>query len=351
MSQALAPNRLSALAGIGVAVALALFASLLSPAVAANASTASDWASTTYGNFAPVTLTGRGTSVVSLPAGARAGYLTATHNGRSNFIVHSLDAANSTVEYIFNEIGVYSGSDTFGMSSYDAGSASRLSVRADGNWSITVLPFSQAAELPSSGIGSGVYLYSGLASDLTLTHSGQRNFIVWFYGSGNYNTDLLVNEIGTYSGTMPLPSGPAVITVNADGAWTASRVELAVTPVAPPVVTPPVIFPPSTTPTSSTPTVKKTAPHKPSKPSVTSKTRSSIKIAWKKPSNGGSAVTKYKVRLYKGAKLIKTVTVNASKRTATFKKLKSKTGYKISVQAGNAIGYSKTSTKTVLKTL
>jgi hypothetical protein len=31
---------------------------------------------------------------------------------------------------------------------------------------------------------------------------------------------LLVNEIGAYTGTVPLSSGPSVISVSADGNWT-----------------------------------------------------------------------------------------------------------------------------------
>jgi hypothetical protein len=31
---------------------------------------------------------------------------------------------------------------------------------------------------------------------------------------------LLINEIGPYSGTVPLSAGPSVITVGANGGWT-----------------------------------------------------------------------------------------------------------------------------------
>ena len=35
-----------------------------------------------------------------------------------------------------------------------------------------------------------------------------------------FNFGLLVNEIGAYTGTVPLSAGPSVITVSADGNWT-----------------------------------------------------------------------------------------------------------------------------------
>ncbi|WP_198417239.1 hypothetical protein [Cryobacterium sp. TMT1-2-1] len=36
----------------------------------------------------------------------------------------------------------------------------------------------------------------------------------------DFSFGLLINEIGAYSGTVPLSSGPSVIVVNADGPWT-----------------------------------------------------------------------------------------------------------------------------------
>ena len=359
MSHRLAPFRFPLHGGAAIAIVLALLGAALMPASAANASTASTWATTTFGTFAPATVSGRGASVVSLPAGAKAGLLLATHDGRSNFIVQTLDAANEVVEYAaVNEIGRFSGTGVFGLESFYFGDATRLSVRADGNWTITIAPISQAAEFPGSGVGGGVYLYSGGTSDLTLTHVGTSNFQVETYKEGLFGWDLVVNEIGNYNGTVPLAAGPSVLVVTADGAWTASRRELAppvvTTPpvvVAPPVVVTPYVFPPTTTPTVTTPTVKKTAPNKPKKPRITTKTKSSVKVVWSKPNNGGAAITKYKLRLYKGSKLVKTVTVKASNRAAKFSKLKSKTGYKISVQAGNKLGYSKVSNKVSLKTL
>ena len=35
-----------------------------------------------------------------------------------------------------------------------------------------------------------------------------------------FNFGLLINEIGAYSGTVPLSSGPSVIVAGADGNWT-----------------------------------------------------------------------------------------------------------------------------------
>jgi hypothetical protein len=57
-------------------------------------------------------------------------------------------------------------------------------------------------------------------SKLTATHSGERNFVVFEETDAAFSYGLLVNEIGAYSGVVPLSAGPSVITVTADGAWT-----------------------------------------------------------------------------------------------------------------------------------
>ena len=67
---------------------------------------------------------------------------------------------------------------------------------------------------------AGGYLFDGPAGKLTTTHSGSRNFIVPEETGEAFSMGLLVNTIGAYTGTVPLSSGPSVISVRADGAWT-----------------------------------------------------------------------------------------------------------------------------------
>lgn len=54
----------------------------------------------------------------------------------------------------------------------------------------------------------------------TLTHSGRSNFIVWGLTSQLTEVDLLVNEIGDYSGTVLIPSNVTRLEITADGPWT-----------------------------------------------------------------------------------------------------------------------------------
>ena len=62
---------------------------------------------------------------------------------------------------------------------------------------------------------------------MRLSHWGALNFAVWIHGD-NGGTDLLVNEIGAYSGTVlvevgtgifAIAPGGCLIEITADGRW------------------------------------------------------------------------------------------------------------------------------------
>ena len=189
------------------------------PPVKKPVDTVQSWADATFGTFAPVTQTGKGDNIVTLPSGAKAGVVTATHSGSSNFSLSVLDASNaSTGQLLVNTIGAYSGTTAYGFTSLGTGTT--IQVTADGNWSITISPVSTAPALTPSGAGDGVFLYSGAAGKLAVTHDGTSNFTVSEETGKAFHFGLLVNEIGAYSGTVPLTSGPSVIVVGADGTWT-----------------------------------------------------------------------------------------------------------------------------------
>ena len=57
----------------------------------------------------------------------------------------------------------------------------------------------------------------GHGSQATIRHGGSSNFVVSAWGS---SWDLLVNEIGNYSGTVRVPAGTVIFEVQADGNWT-----------------------------------------------------------------------------------------------------------------------------------
>lgn len=168
--------------------------------------------------FEPVTESGSGDSVISLPAAQ--GTITASHSGSANFVLTVLDENNAMAELPVNTIGGYEGTTAFGL--VDLGiEANSLEITADGDWEVTFAPISEAPELedPQEATGDGVYRYTGDAATWQASHDGESNFVVSYFSDDLFEWSLLVNEIGPYEGTVPVTAGPAVVVVNADGDW------------------------------------------------------------------------------------------------------------------------------------
>jgi len=144
-----------------------------------------------------------------------------THNGSSNFIVWSLDKSFGKVDLLVNEIGRYSGTRQMQFDAREP--VAGLEIRADGAWTYEI---SRLSDEPTqscriAGSGDSVVSISNFTSSggpATLTHNGSSNFIVWAWGFPD--RDLLVNEIGSYSGTVLVASGLYAWEVSADGSWT-----------------------------------------------------------------------------------------------------------------------------------
>lgn len=90
-----------------------------------------------------------------------------------------------------------------------------------------------AAVQEFSGKGDDVVRFADFQSQavaITLTHSGSRNFAVWSVDDQGENIDLLVNDIGSYSGAVPLNfvqgEEPAGLAITASGSWTATTVSV-----------------------------------------------------------------------------------------------------------------------------
>lgn len=179
------------------------------------------WAEDAYGDFDSIEESGSGDSLITLPAGIPAAVVVATHDGSRNFVVNVLDQDNSpTGDLLVNTIGSYSGVTAYGLGGSFGGEPTRLEINADGNWTINIQPISSLDTIAETGTGDAVGSYVGGAGALAATHSGERNFVVQQYTNQAFSFGLLINEIGSYSGTVPLSAGPSVITVQADGNWT-----------------------------------------------------------------------------------------------------------------------------------
>lgn len=177
-----------------------------------------DYFASKFPVFEAVTESGSGDSVIDVPAAQ--GIITASYSGSSNFILTGLDEHNEMAELPVNTIGSYEGTTVYGLTGFGSDTTS-LEITAAGSWEITIAPIADAPELgdPEESQGDGVYRYTGGATTWELTHDGDRNFIVTYVSDSGFGWDLVVNEIGSYDGTSAITSGPAVVTINADGAW------------------------------------------------------------------------------------------------------------------------------------
>jgi uncharacterized protein with LGFP repeats len=164
---------------------------------------------------------GRTVIPISKPGGARvAAVATLTHNGRSNFIVKSLDASYGWKDTLVNEIGQYGGTVLFDESNWKGTDTVYLDIQADGAWSINISTVESVPRFDGSfevlGKGDAVLYYTGGPRAATLFNNGLSNFIIWAYGRDE--TDLVVNEIGRYSAVVPM-IGPALYEVSSSGTW------------------------------------------------------------------------------------------------------------------------------------
>ncbi|HEY2642357.1 MAG TPA: hypothetical protein VGI56_01270 [Galbitalea sp.] len=185
-----------------------------------NAAPSKSWYDDTYGKYTTVTKSGTSDNVITLPAGAKGGIVTATYSGSSNFILQGLDSNNKpTLDLLVDTIGRYSGTSALGLNSVGNPTTS-IKVTGKGSWTVSIAPFSSAASvtIPTSGKGDKVFLYDGKAATWTFTNKGSGNFIV-SQNSQSPIPNLGIDEIGNYSGTIPMDPGPSVVVIKSDGIW------------------------------------------------------------------------------------------------------------------------------------
>jgi hypothetical protein len=148
--------------------------------------------------------------------------VTATHTGTGNFSIVGLDAQNATTgDLAVDNVGDYNGTTAFGLGT-NGTPLVNLKVTASGQWTIKLSPVSAAPILTSGATGKGdaVYQWTGKETTWTISNTGGAgNFAVINHGSGAFGDDLLVEVFGPYNGSVSVPAGPAVTTIQSDGTW------------------------------------------------------------------------------------------------------------------------------------
>lgn len=124
---------------------------------------------------------------------------------------------NGRDSLLVNTIGSYTGTHIIDTST--GSTTSEFTVQAQGSWTLTVADISTIPSTtgPVSGHGDQVILLGGKSTKAAITYVGERNFVVQGYGGSR--SELAVNTIGSYTGTVKL-TGPGFVQVTSSGDWT-----------------------------------------------------------------------------------------------------------------------------------
>lgn len=143
-----------------------------------------------------------------------------THDGSSNFVVESLGDSGDYIALVVNEVGDYDGLRPLDL---DREQPASLRIRADGRWKVTVTVADKAPKWTGKASGkAGATLLrvdpAAADQEVRFTHKGRSNCALVVRGEQSF--DLLVNDIGRYSGDMVLPTGTQFVEIEASGSWT-----------------------------------------------------------------------------------------------------------------------------------
>ena len=178
----------------------------------------------------PAVFSGRGDDVIDVPvSGYSLPVAVIQHKGKSNFVVKAIEAGGRE-DLLVNEIGSYNG--TVELALGNKPTTTQFEIKADGTWQVSIEDLAASTErtksVPGSvsGTGDSVLFLRATSpvSTMQLTHEGKSNFVVRFCGSdAKAACDLVVNEIGSYNGTVRASTRTgAMLVVTADGPWSAA---------------------------------------------------------------------------------------------------------------------------------
>ena len=170
----------------------------------------------------PIVLTGTGDSIVDVDNYFEfaIAHIVGNSSGR-HFAVTNYGGDGESIDLLVNTTDPYDGIKPLDFRNGEH--TTRFEIKANGEWTIEILPVSYARILtvPGSIEGSGdeVFFLDGSKPDLVkITGNDEgRHFAVFSYGS---SSDLLVNTTDIYSGTVIVDGDTIAIEVKANGPWT-----------------------------------------------------------------------------------------------------------------------------------
>jgi hypothetical protein len=172
----------------------------------------------------PMTYSGSGDEVVKFKkALAEPMLITTTWSGGSdNNTIYAYDADGNEGDLLVNTIGSYKGTNIVNL--YDGDNVKALKIEGSGNWKVRLRPLTDAKRWDGSGTYEGKSddvinvdgVFDGLDSMRFKSTNADGNITV--YGLGD-NEDLIVNEIGNFSGKYLVPKGTVLLRISSDGQW------------------------------------------------------------------------------------------------------------------------------------
>ncbi|WP_242426994.1 MULTISPECIES: TerD family protein [unclassified Streptomyces] len=190
--------------------------------------------------FEPYVVEGLGNDVIALDDRVGDGpvLVELAHEGRGYVGLFTLDRRNKDeVDFLFNDLLP----DFVGgaVARVPKGRPLRMRLSADNRWIMRVKPLAAARRLEGTlhGHGPAALIYLGNGADLRVDFKGRQEDGGGYIGIQSYGVggrtggrlpdmDLLLNETGSLHQTVPVPRGPQLLSLRAEGAWTFTVKEL-----------------------------------------------------------------------------------------------------------------------------
>ncbi|WP_260605649.1 TerD family protein [Streptomyces sp. WAC01280] len=190
--------------------------------------------------FEPFVAEGFGNDVIALDDRVGDGpvLVELAQEGRGYLGLFALDRRNKDESpFLFNDLLPDFRGSTFAQ--VPKGRPLRMRLAAENRWILRVKPLAAARRLEGTmhGYGPELLLYLGAGADLRVDFQGSPEDGRGYAGIQGYEVggrtggrlpdmDLLLNEIGPLRQTIPVPRGPQLLHLRAEGAWTFTVREL-----------------------------------------------------------------------------------------------------------------------------
>ncbi len=171
--------------------------------------------------FDPVTFVGAGPEIVELRiVEDQPAILRITHSGAAAFVVEAVDDRGVN-DVVIDTVGEYEGTRPVNLGELVA-AYRELDIRADGRWTIEVLPMASAERVEdgrASGRGDEVLLIDG-GGPGWFSHDGQGDVTVEQYGDSVPPSGAsIIDGSGVHDLAITVSDDAEALIITADGAW------------------------------------------------------------------------------------------------------------------------------------